>query len=102
MLIVIPKYRVCGKVFKHWRSILLARAKILMGRRISDGWYVERDTILLMIEGVHREPDADGMKEQCSEPRSMGLTKATESGAVLQGGELVGKGIHLRKDIDWR
>ena len=84
MLIVIPKYRICGKVFKHWRSILLARAKVLMGRRISDGRYVERDAILLVIEGVHRDPDADGMEEQCSRPRLMGLTKATESGAVLQ------------------
>ena len=60
MVIVIPKYRFCGKVFKHWRSILLARAKILMGRRIRNGRYVERDTVLLVIKGVHRELDTDG------------------------------------------
>ena len=66
MVIVIPKYGFCGEVFKHWRSILIARAKIPMGSRISDGWYIERDTILLMIEGVHRELDADGMMKQCS------------------------------------
>ena len=69
-----------------------------MGRRIRDGWYVERDTILLMIEGVHRELDADGMKEQCC---SMGLTKAGESGGALQRGELVGECIHVCKDIGW-
>ena len=73
-----------------------------MGSRISDGRYIERDTILLMIEGVHRELDADGMKEQCSQPRSMGLTKARGSGAVLQRGGLVGESIHVCIDIDWR
>ena len=62
MVLVIHKYRFCGKVFKHWRSILVARAEVLMGSRISDGWYVERDTILLMIEGVHGELDDNEMK----------------------------------------
>ena len=38
---------------------MLARAKILLGSRISDGRYVERDTILLVVEGIHGELDAD-------------------------------------------
>ena len=67
MVIIIPEYRFCGEAFKHWRSLLIARAKILMGRRIGDGGYVERNTILLMIEGVHGELDTDRMKEQGSE-----------------------------------
>ena len=38
-----------------------------MGRRIGDGGYVERNTVLLMIEGVHGELDMDRIKEQGSE-----------------------------------